>query len=187
MARRFHRPQRRPIFIGCEGESERSYIARLSQLLEPLRQDIHLDAHLLRPGGGDPLALVQKAAAIVQRRERSTVRYAYKVLFLDSDKMGLVPARDAEAIALAAQLGATIIWQETAHEALLLRHLPGCATLRPPTSAAALQLLVRNWPNYEKPMSANALSRHIDRNALVRVSAVEHVLGEMLHRLRLVP
>lgn len=187
MARRFRRPQRRPVFIGCEGESERSYVARLSQLLESVRQDIHLDAHLLRPGGGDPLALVQKAAAIVQRRERSTVRYADKLLLLDSDKIGLVPERDAQARSLAAQLGATIIWQETAHEALLLRHLPGCAARRPPSSAAALQLLVRHWPDYQKPMSANALSRYIDGDALARVSAVEAVLGEVLRQLRLVP
>jgi hypothetical protein len=54
-------PQRRRIFLGCEGESERAYGALVGRLLEKRRRDRHLDVVLLRPGGGDPLALLELA------------------------------------------------------------------------------------------------------------------------------
>ncbi len=55
--RRTARPQRRPVFLGCEGESERGYGTLIGRLRDELRPDLHLDVTLLRPGGGDPLAL----------------------------------------------------------------------------------------------------------------------------------
>lgn len=52
------RPQRRRVFFGCEGESERSYGTLLNKLLDQIRPDVHLDVVLLQPGSGDHLALV---------------------------------------------------------------------------------------------------------------------------------
>lgn len=56
--RRPYRQQRAPIFIGCEGESERGYVAFLGRLVEEAGLAVHLDPVLLQPGGGDPLGLV---------------------------------------------------------------------------------------------------------------------------------
>jgi hypothetical protein len=69
MRRRPTIPQRRRIFLGCEGESERSYSALLNQVaLEERNLHIALDVELLRPGGGDPLALVQLACRLIERK-----------------------------------------------------------------------------------------------------------------------
>jgi hypothetical protein len=58
------------VFFGCEGESERGYGALINRFIENYRKDIHLDIVLLRPGGGDPLALVELAARLIKEGER---------------------------------------------------------------------------------------------------------------------
>jgi hypothetical protein len=63
------RPQRRPIFLGCEGESERGYGRLIGRLCDETRRDLYLDVTLLRLGGGDPLALVEMARQIIARNE----------------------------------------------------------------------------------------------------------------------
>jgi hypothetical protein len=67
--RRRQRPQRRRIFLGCEGESEQGYGALLGRLLEAIRHDRYLHIVLLRPGGGDPLALVKLALRRIAEEE----------------------------------------------------------------------------------------------------------------------
>ena len=74
-----------------------------------------------------------------------------------------------------------LIWQEPCHEALLLRHLPGRASDRPPTSKLALTALKAVWKEYEKPMSAASLSRRIDMAGLRRAAAAEPGLREFLN------
>ena len=93
--RPFIRPRRR-VFLGCEGESERGYGALLRRLLEVHRQDVHLDVVLLRPGGGDPLALVELARRLIDESERKReAPYSLRAVLLDSDKRGHTPPRDA--------------------------------------------------------------------------------------------
>jgi len=62
-------PQRRRLFVGCEGESEQAYVALLARLSGEAGLAVHLDAVLLQPGGGDPLAIVERAAARAAERE----------------------------------------------------------------------------------------------------------------------
>ncbi|MGO6694436.1 hypothetical protein ACCS54_20525 [Rhizobium johnstonii] len=61
MKRRITIPQRKRTFLGCEGESEQSYGALLARIVGKQKTDFFLDTVLLRPGGGDPLALVELA------------------------------------------------------------------------------------------------------------------------------
>jgi hypothetical protein len=89
------RPQRRPVFLGCEGESERGYGTLIGRLRDELRRDLHLDVTLLRPGGGDPLALVETACQKIAHTERNRdIRYSVRAILLDSDKLSQSPARD---------------------------------------------------------------------------------------------
>src|SRR5947209_6048899 len=97
MRRGPRRIQRRRVFAGCEGESERGYAVFTSNILATVHARVHIDAKLLRPGGGDPLALVEVAQAIIRREEKNREPYDSKFIFLDSDKLGVAPARDAEA------------------------------------------------------------------------------------------
>lgn len=143
--KRFRRnliPQRRRVFLGCEGESERGYGARIRQLLELQRQDVHLDVVLLRPGGGDPLTLVERAQRrLMNSRRRQEPPYVIRAVLLDADRLGESAERDARMRELAVHENITLIWQNPCHEALLLRHFPDCQALRPPTVAHAMEEL----------------------------------------------
>lgn len=186
--RRAARPQRVRIFVGCEGESEQGYIALLQRLADAAGLALHLDTVVLQPGGGDPLAIVELAARRMTQRERqSGVPYAHRAILLDADKRGQQPQRDDRATVIAAGAEITLLWQEPCHEALLLRHLPNCAQLRPPQTPVACQQLVQRWPNYRKPMPAARLAERIDAASLARVRVVEGALAGFLVAIGLLP
>ena len=178
--RRQQIPQRRRVFLGCEGESERVYGAFLRSLLEEVRQDVHLDNVLL--GGGDPLTLVERSTGHITRSEltKGAPPYAFRALLLDSDLRGTDPSRDQRAINLAAVFSLRLIWQEPCYEALLLRHLPGCHTFRPTTSAVALTRLVQHWTGYEKGMPAAGLGQRLTHADVLRAAGVEPELQAFL-------
>jgi RloB-like protein len=172
------RKQRRRVFIGCEGDSERSYIALVRRMVDEVHQKVYLDAQLLQPGGGDPLALVLRAEEVIARIERTREPYDEKYLLIDRDKLGRKPERDQQIPAILNRINARVIWQDPAHEALILRHLPGCAPRRPASTQIATQQLGRVWPEYEKPMSATQLAYRIDIEALRRAAEVEDELRD---------
>ena len=179
--RRFIIPQRRRVFLGCEGESERGYGALLGRLLENRRRDVHLHVELLRPGGGDPLALIELAQRRISQGERkSESPYIYRAVLMDADRLGQSPNRDAQIAAIAQAAHIQVVWQRPCHEALLLRHLEGCQQLRPPTSAQALADLRQRWPEYVKGMPALRLADQIDHGAIERVRHVEAELADFL-------
>jgi hypothetical protein len=167
---------RRRILVGCEGESERSYIALVQRIVNTVHQRVYLDPQPLQPGGGDPLDLVRRAEEVTTKNERTRERYDHKYLLIDRDKLGSSPERDQQMEAILNRINARVIWQDPAHEALILRHLPDCAALRPPSAPIATQQLRRVWPEYEKPMSAMKLASRIDIEALRRAAKVEDAL-----------
>ena len=179
--RRLVIPQRRRVYLGGEGESERGYGALVGRLLESRRRDVHLHVDLLRPGGGDPLALVELARRRIAEGERkSESPYVHRAVLIDADRLGQSPLRDAQVSLIAQGARIQIIWQSPCHEALLLRHLEGCQQLRPPTSPLALAELQQRWPEYVKGMPALRPSDRIDHAALQRVLEVEAELAAFL-------
>jgi hypothetical protein len=182
--RRAVRPQRRRVFFGCEGESERSYGTLLHQLVHE-RGHLHIDTSLLQPGGGDPLALVERAYDEIRRRERQFGgRYVFRALLLDRDRWGVTPARDQriQGIVTAAKLH--LIWQRPTHEAFLLRHLPGCMNLQPQTPADALDQLLQRWPDYVKGAPTQYLRARLTIDHVGAVCGVEPDLGHFLAAIR---
>jgi hypothetical protein len=136
MRRRLLIPQRRRIFLGCEGESERGYGALIGRLLESQRRDVHLHVVLLKPGGGDPLALMEQARKrILEGERKSESPYVHRAVLIDGDRLGQAPLRDGQIAPIAQAARIRVIWQRPCHEALLLRHLDGCQQLRPPNVA----------------------------------------------------
>ncbi len=173
-------PPRRRIFLGCEGESEQAYGLRLQQLVDEQHRTIYIDTVLLQPGGGDPLALVECAVDKSGQRSRQRGAYRERAVLLDRDRLGQVPERDTLLFALAAKHRLRLIWQDTCHEALLLRHLKDCHGLRPQSSKIAFAELQRRWPDYQKNASASVLASRIDRAAVLRAAAVEDGLRAFL-------
>ena len=183
--RRPFRPQRVPIFVGCEGESERGYVAFLGRLAEQAGLAVHLDPLVLQPGGGDPLAIVELAVKRLSQGRRKQTVYAAHFVMLDRDKWGQAPARDAQVAGVAARAGLSLIWQDPCHEAVLLRHLEACGALRPQTTALAEAALTQRWPAYLKPMDGAALAKRLDHAALLRAIDVEPELGLLINMIGL--
>lgn len=173
-------PVRRRIFLGCEGESEQAYGALLMRLAEDAGLHLALQPVLLRPGGGDPLALVSLAVDLCRRAELKRGSFALKAILLDRDTLGMSPERDQQLYPIADAHGFRLIWQDPTHEAFLLRHLPGCHTLRPPTPAAASIQLGQHWAEYRKPMSALRLSARLGLAEVLAACASEESLLSFL-------
>ncbi len=170
---------KRPIFLGCEGQSEAGYGALLAGFADDAGLRVHLEIENLAPAG-DPLDRVEKAAARIDHLRRRRGTFTEKFILLDSDQQAENPQRTVQARTLAARLGITLVWQEPCHEAILLRHLPGRAANRPPTSQAAHQSLTNEWPEYAKPMARVDLMRRLDLAAALRAAEVEPGLMALL-------
>ena len=174
------RRQRRRIFVGCEGEGERSYIALVQRIVDGVHQQVHLDAHPLQPGGGDPLDLARRAEEVIKKIERTRELYDEKYLLIDRDTLGNSPQRDQEMQVILDHIDARVVWQDPTHEALILRHLPGCGTRRPASTQVAIRQLRQQWPEYEKPMSALQLASRIGLEGLRQAARVEDDLRDLL-------
>jgi len=181
-SRRPQIPQRTRIFIGCEGDSERSYVRLLQDFADECENlHIHFDAHLLQPGAGDPLELIRRANERLRHGERHGP-YTERAALIDQQGFGQNHRRDQQCRHLARQLSIDLILQNPDHEALLLHHLPGCQTRRPP-QGQSLVALRAEWPDYRKGRSHLWLSERLDLIALQRACSVEHALGRFLRRL----
>lgn len=180
-SRRRARTQRKRLFVGCEGESERGFAALLQRFAEGDTLLVHIDTVLLQPGGGDPCALVERALALLTQRERRhRDPYAESFVLLDTDKLGQAPQRDARARQIAERAGLTLVWQDPCHEAILLRHLENCTNLQPATTPLALQQLTQRWPDYKKGMAAVRLAERIDLAGARRVAQNDAALAALL-------
>ena len=178
-----HIEPRRRVFLGCEGESERGYGMFLQSLAKARGLALFIDAVVLQPGGGNPLEIVRKAIAQHKARASQNGAYDGRAILLDTDKLGEVIGGKATVDAKAATAGITLIWQRPCHEAFLLRHFEGLQTHEPATSQEAQTRLGGVWPDYEKGLSGQAISKRLDEAAVRRVMAVELELAGFLRRI----
>jgi hypothetical protein len=180
-------PLRRPIYIGCEGDSEVGYAGLLQDLIRDGNLAVHLYVDLLGPGTGDPLSRIEMAVLRLRMLKRRHSLPNERFAFLDSDQAERDPARAARACELAAENGIKIVWQHPCFEAMLLRHLPGKSSNRPIDTLTASKALKKVWPEYLKPMSRANLARRIDKDAVLRAARVETELVSLLRCIGLCP
>lgn len=178
-------PIRRQIFVGCEGKSEAGYVALLQDFARTVDLPIYLNIKELAPGAGDPLARVEMAVRLINRENVTRIAPSSNFVLLDDDQTVLAPARAETARQLAAQNNITIVWQRPCFEALLLRHLHGCHTRRPPDTPGAGAALRGEWADYEKPMDRAALARRLDFAAVLQAATVEPELATLLRAIGL--
>jgi hypothetical protein len=184
--RRSFIPQRRPIFVGCEGESESGYVGLLLDLIREANLPVHLLIADLGIGAGDPLTRVEMAVRKLEQLRRNRAAPAQRFLLLDSDQAEADRHRAANAHRVATKHDIQIVWQRPCFEAVLLRHLPACATRRPPDSLEAGRALRREWPDYRKPMSRAELSRRLTLAAVLQAAGVEPELRVFLNTIGLI-
>jgi len=178
-------PLRRQIFVGCEGKSEAGYVALLQDFARTASLPIYLNIKELAPGAGDPLARVEMAVRLIKQESATRIAPSASFVLLDEDQTVLAPARAETARQLATQKNITIVWQRPCFEAVLLRHLLGCHTRRPPDTTGAGNALQGEWPEYAKPMDRAALARRLDLAAAMRAAGVEPELAALLRAIGL--
>lgn len=179
-------PQRRPVYIGCEGASEANYARLLRDMLRDVDLAVHLVIEELGPGAGDPLARIDMAVRRLAHLRRTRTEPAERFALLDADQAVRDPQRAERARLVAAGNNITIIWQDPCFEAVLLRHLEGHSTRRPPDTSKADSALMKAWPDYQKPMARVRLARRIDRASVLRAATVEPELNALLQCLGLI-
>ncbi len=179
-------PQRRPIFIGCEGESECGYVGLLQDLIRDAVLPVHLIIEDLGLGAGDPLSRIEMAIRRLEHLKRTRTSPPERFVLLDSDQAERDRNRADDARRLAVAHNIHIVWQRPCFEAVVLRHLPNRSTNRPPETLEAERALNREWPDYEKPMSRTELATRIDLAAVLQAAAVEPELGAMLRCMGLI-
>jgi hypothetical protein len=181
MSRQPHIPQRKRIFLGCEGESEQSYGALLQRLANEQNLPLAIDSVILK-GGGDPLGYLQLAVSKIEEEEEKRGEYMVRAVLIDKDRLGQNKERDQRIPTLISQHCLQIIWQEPCHEALLLRHLPNCQSLRPVSTELAIKELGRRWPRppYRKGMPSTRLADVIKMPDILAAAGVDEALHHFL-------
>jgi RloB-like protein len=174
------RPQRRRIFVGCEGLSEVEYISLIRQFADVRQLPIHIEIANLAPAG-DPLARVEQAIKRIAKLERNREKFSGRYLILDDDQTAQLPGRAETAIRLADQQSLVLIWQTPCHEALLLRHFDGHTNDKPPTTILAGHQLRAVWADYGKGMERQNLGKRLDMASVIRVASVESGLSQFLY------
>ena len=173
-------PQRRRIFLGCEGRSELAYGAWLHEIADTIENlYIHINSYLPSTGGGDPLYLVEQCVAEIQRKEMQLGEYDWRGILLDGEHLNQNHNRSQTASALARQNEITLIFQNPNHECFLLHHLPGQESRNPPANRCLTELKTV-WPEYEKPMTRQDLNRTLNLDSLQRICTVEPDLRTFL-------
>lgn len=169
------------VMVACEGKGEEAYTAVLGKIVKSQGIPFHLDPVALNPGAGDPLALMRRAVQEKKKKEALRGPYSIKVALLDLDRVIGNSQMHQQTEKLAKEHGIDIIWQDTCHEAVLLRHIDGYQTNRPPTTAVALQALKAVWDDYNKGWTQLDMVKHgIDIDAIKRAADVEPALASLL-------
>lgn len=179
-------PPRKPVFLGCEGESEQAYGQLLNELARERRLPVHIEVVNLNPGAGDPLARIRRARQEMDRWSRRRSQFEFAAVLMDSDQIEHEPQRRLEVESLAARHRIAILWQQPCHEAFLLRHFAGHDYRRPPTTALAGQDLREVWPHYQKPMTRRQLVRHLTLEHVLRAARQDEAFAAFLGRIGLI-
>lgn len=174
-------PKRERVFVGCEGSSERSYGRLLDKLSKELGLHLHFETRPKKGGGGDHLIIIEKS---IEERQKGMKfgRYVDSIIFVDDDSFGRDLAKDQQAINLCAQNDIRLLRQRPNFEGFLLRHFPGCENMDPHTSRV-MRSLLHQWPDYDKPETADSLRQKISFDDIRRVCGVEDVLNDFLENL----
>ncbi len=173
------RPQRKRVFLGCEGDSERSYGAWLQAVAEDYKIHITIDTYPDTGGGNQPYDIIERCMLEMLHREKQYGPYIARAILLDSDNIKNDPNRNNNAIQQARAKNIQVILQDFEHEAFLLRHIAGHEHTQPNKGEgrAALQAA---WPKYRRKFGKVQLYDKFGLEDLRRVCTVEPELREFL-------
>ncbi len=175
-------PKRKRVFIGAEGESERSLAKWLNVLCDEQGLSFHLD--IVVCGGGDSLAVTKHAVREYRSRERLYGSFSTAWILLDYDRLeqdtrsGRNPRPEADTENL------KLVYLKPNIEGMLLRFHPG-QEKQLSTANNAERKLRKFWPEYHKPASAEKLRKRFGIEDIRRAARHDSDLRWMLEKLTL--
>jgi len=171
---------RRPIFVGGEGASERSYCRFLDHLAKEQGLHVHIEAVDL--GGGDASICLDRAIRAFGNYRSRAGNTTPGFVLLDTDGS---KGSTATLHIVAARHELTIIWQSPCHEALLLRHFAGQENRQPHDCTAAGKLLCNQWSTFTKNTPAIRISKTLGLDHVKRAGSVTPALQELIDEIGL--
>jgi len=173
------RPQLKRVFLGCEGDSERSYGAWLQAVAEDYKIPVPVDTYPDIGGGNQPCDIIERCISEMLQREARYGSYFSRAILLDSDNIDNDPNRNYAAIQQAETQNVKILLQVFEHEAFLLRHIAGHEHTRP-NKGEGRTALQTAWPEYRRKFGKVQLYDKFVLEDLRRVCTIEAELREFL-------
>ena len=175
-------PKRKRIFVGAEGQSERSLAKWLKILCEEQGINFHFDITV--SNGGDSLTITEHAVYEYRKRAQTRGKFSSGLILLDSDRLqqDIQSGRDPEPKASSENL--KLVYLKPNFEGLLLRPHTG-REKQFPTADEAERNLKKLWHNYRKPASAEELHRRFGIEDVRRAALHDTNLRWMLEKLGL--
>ena len=167
---------RRAVFIAGEGQSERAFVIFLQLLCDEAGLHIHLD---IKPqDGGGSVAVIEQAGRWLERN-RSGRDYQARLVLLDRDRIEAEPQEGTKAQAASARYKLEIIFQDPNLEGLLLRLYKGQEQRRV-TANESERVLLKVWPEYQKPPTAEQLRQRFTLDDVRRAAKYDQQLRRLL-------
>ena len=174
-------PPRRPIFIGVEGTSEKSFIRFLQSCCDAA--GLHVHTVVVVAGGGDTVCVVEEAHRSLIRN-RTKREFHDRIVLLDRDRVARDQQSGRDAKAVAARLGLEAVFEEPNFEGLLVRLHREYEGLNLAPGRVD-EYLKRVWPTYRKPQSAKSLTDRFSVADLRRAAKHDGQLRRLLRILGL--
>ena len=110
---------RRRIFVGVEGKSEKSFVAWIQNLCDEAELRVHLDIWVA--GGGDTKNILNLSIKRMNRLKRDKGDFDAALILIDHDHLENDLAADQELVALIKSKDIEMIWQKPNLEGVLFR------------------------------------------------------------------
>ena len=175
--------RRTRIFVGAEGESERSFAAWLQGLCDGEGRHLHLD--IVVAGTGSSAKIIETCAGRCRERSRKHGSYRARLVLLDCDRLADRQQNEADPRPIADGAGIELVFLKPNLEGALVRLHEGQEARRPATARGAGRALKRLWPEYRKPAPAAALRERFGLDRLRRAAGHDDQLRRLAELLGL--
>ena len=175
-------PRRKRIFVGTEGQSERSFAAWLQSSCDDAGLHVHLD---VRVGtGGDSLAIAEYAIQEYKKRSSQFGLFGAAAVLLDADRLkeDLAYGRDPRPVL--GVVGITPIFLRPTLEGVLVRLHEGQES-RDLNTSTVKKVLLNLWPDYKKPCPAIKLEKRFSVKDMRRAAKYDDELKKLFRILGL--
>ena len=173
---------RRRIFVGVEGKSEKSFVAWIQNLCDEAELRVHLDIWVA--GGGDTKNILNLSIKRMNRLKEDKGNFDAALILIDHDRLENDLATDQDLAALIKSKDIEIIWQKPNLEGVLFRLHEGNEN-RIVTATDAKGKLIKLWPDYSKKVTVVDIEKRFSVHDLKRAPKFDKQLQNIVSILNL--